>query len=269
MSTFEAGELHLAYERRGSEGDPLVLIHDGWDDMRVWRRLAPMLEGSFQLLVYDRRGHGASRGPPRRAALANDVADLAGLLQHADYYPAHLVGHGVGGSVAFRLARDRPELVRSIVVHEPPFAVPPPADRPGRSPVPEPFHTGPAGTPRQALDNYLRESGGSGERWPGFEYAGPDAAEAAVRGWVEDSGDPEVTAFPQGGEGEVLVPVLTTVGSRSPPGAERVQLALEEQLRNAVARRLPDTGHWAPYTDPDLFAGVLGDFLLERNVPSN
>ncbi len=266
MPELEIADVRLTYETAGSAGDPLVLVHDAWDDRRVWRRLVPALSASFQLLSYDRRGHGESTGPARRSPVRDDVGDLARLLERSDLYPAHVVGLGYGGSVAFRLAGERPELVRSVLVHEPPFGPTDPNDRqdPAASAQGPADPDGVEGPP----EAYLEQVAAPGERWPGWEYAGTGVGPRVGRSGREELRDPEAKTFPGTGDGEFLLPVLATAGARSPEPAARLARSLEERLRNSLARLLPGAGHWAPYYEPDLYAGVLVDFLLERNVPS-
>jgi pimeloyl-ACP methyl ester carboxylesterase len=47
--------------------------------------------------------------------------DLAALIESLQLAPAHVVGHSFSGSIALRLAGERPDLIRSLVVHEPPL----------------------------------------------------------------------------------------------------------------------------------------------------
>ena len=81
-------------------------------------------------------------------------------------------------------------------------------------------------------------------------------------------GDPEALRPPARELGSLALPVLATSGRRSPAFAARIHDLLVARLPNAQALRLPDAGHDAPQTEPDLYVGVLGTFLLERNVPS-
>jgi pimeloyl-ACP methyl ester carboxylesterase len=50
-----------------------------------------------------------------------DVADLAALIEHLELGPAHIAGNSFGGSIVLRLAGERPDLFRSLIVHEPPL----------------------------------------------------------------------------------------------------------------------------------------------------
>jgi pimeloyl-ACP methyl ester carboxylesterase len=73
------------------------------------------------VLAYDRRGHGQSERAPAVDNVGADVADLAALIESLDLAPAHVVGLSAGGCIALHLATQRPDLVRSVAVHEPPL----------------------------------------------------------------------------------------------------------------------------------------------------
>jgi pimeloyl-ACP methyl ester carboxylesterase len=50
-----------------------------------------------------------------------DAADLAALLDYLGLAPAHILGNSFGGSIVLHLAAERPDLFRSLLVHEPPL----------------------------------------------------------------------------------------------------------------------------------------------------
>jgi pimeloyl-ACP methyl ester carboxylesterase len=97
-----------------------VLVHGGWTDHRSWQLVVPGLAGSFHVVAYDRRGHSHSRrasdGP---RSMHED--DLAALIEAFDLGPTHVAGSSYGASIALGLASRRPELVRSLIAHEPPL----------------------------------------------------------------------------------------------------------------------------------------------------
>jgi pimeloyl-ACP methyl ester carboxylesterase len=98
----------------------MALVHGSWTDARTWDHVLPALSAGFRVLAYDRRGHSRSERPATPGSVREDAADLAGLLESLGPAPAHVVGNSFGAGVALRLAIDRPELVRSLIVHEPP-----------------------------------------------------------------------------------------------------------------------------------------------------
>jgi pimeloyl-ACP methyl ester carboxylesterase len=110
--------LYLYYEVTG-RGDPLVLVHGSWGDHNSWQSVVPGLEDSFQVLTYDRRGHSQSDDSPGQGYRLQDEEDLAALMTALDLAPAHVVGNSSGASIALGLAARRPELMLSLMAHEP------------------------------------------------------------------------------------------------------------------------------------------------------
>jgi len=274
MEHLDVGSGQLSYVRAGTEGDPVILVHGGWDDHRLWDPLAASLGSSLQLLSYDRRGHGESSARVGERPVLDDTLDLAAVLEGTDHFPAHLVAQGYGGSLALRLALDRPELVRSVAVHEPPFWQTAPPGR-GAAAAP-PLSVEVARLVRLAGESgaeavarsYLEALGSPEERWDRWDADARARLLENAGAWAREMADPE-----SGGPGAtdlsgLAVPALVTFGGRSPRLAAMTAEALGGVLANSTVVQLPEVGHWAPRTEPSLYAGVLGSFLLERNVPS-
>src|SRR5262245_55330438 len=113
--------VRLFYELKGAGAVPLVLVHGSWDSHHDWDLVVPRLAGSFRVLTYDRRGHCQSERPTGQGSVLEDVADLAALIEHLGLGPAWVVGNSFGASIALRLAGQRPDLLRGLIAHEPPF----------------------------------------------------------------------------------------------------------------------------------------------------
>jgi pimeloyl-ACP methyl ester carboxylesterase len=133
MPVAKVNGVNLYYEELGS-GDPLVLVHGSWGDHHNWDFVAPELAKKFRVVTYDRRGHSQSERPEGQGSLAEDVADLAALIEHLGIGPAHVAGNSGGSVVTLRLASQRPDLFRTMIVHEPPL-FPLLAGKPGMAPV--------------------------------------------------------------------------------------------------------------------------------------
>jgi pimeloyl-ACP methyl ester carboxylesterase len=101
-------------------GEPLVLVHGSWVDHMEWPFVVPLLAPRFRVTVYDRRGHSQSERPVAQGSIHEDVADLAAIIERAGA-PAHVAGNSMGGSITLRLAAERPDLLRTVAVHEPPL----------------------------------------------------------------------------------------------------------------------------------------------------
>jgi pimeloyl-ACP methyl ester carboxylesterase len=108
----------LAYDKAG-DGEFVILVHGSWVDHHDWDLVVSALAQDFYVITYDRRGHSKSTAPTGQGYIKDDVADLAALIELVDQGPAHVVGHSMGGSIALKLAISRPELCRSVSVHEP------------------------------------------------------------------------------------------------------------------------------------------------------
>lgn len=113
-----ANGVDLHVEQTGA-GEPLVFVHGGFTDHQAWRFVAPALAEDLHVVSYDRRGHSrsaAGAGPATRHA---EEDDLIALIEALDLAPVHLVGSSYGSSISLAVAARRPDLVRTVVAHEP------------------------------------------------------------------------------------------------------------------------------------------------------
>ena len=106
-----------AYRLDGpDDGLPLVLIHGLGLSSSLWQAHLPVLCARYRVLNYDLYGHGQSRPAERPLNLSVFADQIAGLLEETVMGPAHLVGFSIGGMINRRVAMDRPDLVRSLVI---------------------------------------------------------------------------------------------------------------------------------------------------------
>jgi pimeloyl-ACP methyl ester carboxylesterase len=108
------GEVRTSYERAG-RGDPLVLLHPGGVDSRVFASLVPGLAETFEVFCPDRRGHGRTPDVPGRISYELMAHDTVAFLEQVVGGPAALVGHSDGAPVALLTALARPDLVTALV----------------------------------------------------------------------------------------------------------------------------------------------------------
>lgn len=274
MPIQELGEARLYYEKLGAHGEPAVLIHGSLVDHHTWDSVAGLFGQSLEVLVYDRRGHGESVGPPRSRPVRDDAADLAALLESLDLFPVHVVAHSYAGAVALRFAIDRPEMVRSLSLHEPPFvgllaldpATAPEAERllaEVRSIQARVRSGDTEGAVRAIVDSFSGHEGA----WDRLSPRTRAIFRSLAGRWSEELDDPESIRPDLDGLQELLPPVLLTSGELSPPPVRRINSVLAGRLRNVLVRDLAGSGHVPQITDPAQYAGVVLAFLLERNVP--
>jgi pimeloyl-ACP methyl ester carboxylesterase len=110
----------FSYIDRG-KGVPVVLIHGSGSDYRIWMSQIRPFAAKYRVIAYSRRYHTPNpwRGDGSDYSPALHATDLVALLQSLNLGPSHLVGHSAGGTIALLVARDHPELVRSVVAMEP------------------------------------------------------------------------------------------------------------------------------------------------------
>lgn len=114
----------LTYRLTGDSGAaPVVFVHGTLADYRSWGGQENLFAQSYRVLVYSRRFH---RPNPQVADSTQiyspklHAEDLAALLLTLGIAPAHIVGTSYGAYTALALAREHPNLVRSLVLSEPP-----------------------------------------------------------------------------------------------------------------------------------------------------
>jgi 2-hydroxy-6-oxonona-2,4-dienedioate hydrolase len=104
------------------DGTPLVLIHGGdfgsLYSLDAWDLNVPGLAKSFRVVSFDKLGQGMSEGPQDDADFTFErlQAHAVALLDSLELGPAHVVGHSMGALLAARIALDRPDLLRTLVV---------------------------------------------------------------------------------------------------------------------------------------------------------
>jgi non-heme chloroperoxidase len=121
LKTVDVNGTQLHYIEEG-RGDPLVLVHGGVNDWRSWRLQIGPFSQAYRVIAYSRRYHYPNAVPAELAhyAGAEHRDDLAGLIETLNLAPAYLVSSSYGAYVSLLLAGARPELVRALVLGEPP-----------------------------------------------------------------------------------------------------------------------------------------------------
>jgi haloacetate dehalogenase len=105
----------------GGSGPPVLLLHGLPQTLAMWARVAVDLSEHFTVVCTDLRGYGDSSKPPKAPdasnysfrAMGDDQVAVMAQLGHDRF---HVVGHDRGARVAYRLAFDRSEVVRSLTV---------------------------------------------------------------------------------------------------------------------------------------------------------
>lgn len=118
----EAEGVKLHVGERGETGAPrLFLIHGAATAMPdLILPIEAISAGAHHIAAYDRPGLGYSERPARAHELKVQAACAAAALeQTGDGGPALVIGHSLGAAVALRLAHERPDLVRGLLLLAP------------------------------------------------------------------------------------------------------------------------------------------------------
>ena len=115
----------LYYEMAG-EGTPLILLHAGVADSRMWDEQFDAFAQNYRVIRFDYRGFGQSAMP---AGEFCNYADVAGLLDYLNAPQAIVVGISFGGLIAIDFALAYPERVLQLVLAAPSVSGSKPSER--------------------------------------------------------------------------------------------------------------------------------------------
>jgi pimeloyl-ACP methyl ester carboxylesterase len=120
-TTLRVPDAVLHYELRG-EG-PLIALVGAPMDARPFTELAELLATDHQVLTADPRGIFRSPldDPEQDSTPELRADDLYRLLTHIDAGPAVVLGSSGGAVTALALAQSHPEVVHTVIAHEPPL----------------------------------------------------------------------------------------------------------------------------------------------------
>lgn len=253
----------LYYEVRGS-GEPLLFLHAGIADSRMWDDQFHVFAQRHQVIRYDLRGFGRSELIPGRFSYFEDAGDVLDTLRVDQ---AHVIGISFGGLIALDFALAFPDRVRTLVLVAP--SVSGQADR------------------SEEVQRFIREEEALLARgdltaatdlnvrmWVDGPYRTAARVDPAVRERVREM---QLRAFsmpePDGVEvlslsppaigrlAELRVPTLIVAGDQDL--REKVALAeqLAAQIHAANHAVIPGVAHMVNMEKPETFNRIVLDFL--------
>jgi pimeloyl-ACP methyl ester carboxylesterase len=259
--TMQIGGVELHVEPPVGEGHPLVLVHGSWTDHTVFEALVEPLARSFRVIRYDRRGHSRSQysGPaPRR----RDEDDLAELIDALGLGPVHLVGTSYGALISLALAIRRPDLVRSVLGHEPAMlgVVPDPEVEALLADIQDELA---AGDVARGTRRFFEEAVLGPGAWERIPEALRRAAAGNAQTFIDLREDPEWAALDIAGLARVARPILITVGETSPAWLRLTPRAVAEEA-GIPTRAIPGAGHSPHLTHPGAFVDAIQELVRTR-----
>lgn len=264
MNATEEARLH--HEVAGA-GPPVVLLHEGICDSRMWDPQWEAFQRSHRVVRVDLRGFGRS---PYVAGTYSHPADLIALLEELELGPAALVGVSMGGGVALQVAVARPDLVSALVLVGSGIR--------GHDWSPEitrAWDEEEAAFERGDLDAAVEVNL---RTWVDGPHRSPDQVDPSIRQKVgemqrrafelyRDGGDAaeEEALVPDVGDrlAEISAPTLVLVGELDVPDIQAIAARLQREIPDARGATIPGAAHAPTMERPDEFSDLVLHFLDE------
>ncbi|KAF2159709.1 hypothetical protein M409DRAFT_70884 [Zasmidium cellare ATCC 36951] len=263
----------------------LLLLHGFPQTSHQFRHVIPLLAAQgYRCIAPDLRGTGSSTAPTNDFLKTTLAQDLLALLDHLHLpSPIHIIGHDIGGMVAYALASRHPHRVRSVIWGECPL----PGTETYRLDRTVPsrttqqfhfvFHTVPdlaamlvQGKEKGYVEHFLRKISFRRDVFPAEEdisfYADEYAKEGVMRaamGWYAAfETDAEENLEWVRREGKCAVPTMVLSGERSWQREEAEGMVREVTEDGVVEVGVVEgVGHYLAEEGPEEFVEVVLEFL--------
>jgi len=252
--------------RAGRGVRPSLFIHCTLGHSGTWAGVQAALINKLAMTAFDRPGHGKSapwNGQGGALGLHTLTMQIAGGLIEKR---ADVIGHSYGATVALRLAIERPEMVRSLTLIEPPLFKLAEGD-PAYSPFARAmaaFDAALAAGERREAARIFQDAANPGTPWESLTERAREKLASQIGQIGEESGVTMDDVAGLGAPGRleaVHQPVLLIEGSASPPIVRAVQGKLAARLPDMRRVIVMGAGHMAPLTHPDNVAREIAAFL--------
>ena len=253
----------IYYESAG-KGRPVILIHGGQLDRRIWDDQFMVLAREFRVVRYDVRGFGRS---PAASAPWSPTGDLAALMDQLGIPKAELVGLSLGGRIAIDFALEHPERVSSLVLAGPGLSG---FDwsRDSDAGFAAILAAAQSGDPMRAADLWLTDP-----------YMAPAMENPALAPrlralarentacWLDNPLLEQAITPPAAGRlASLKKPVLLVVGDRDVADIQRIVEKLEAEVAGARKHVVRGAGHMVNMEKPEEFTRVVLEFLRARSA---
>lgn len=265
MGTAEVNGASIHYETLG-DGDPLVLVHAGIADGRMWNPQMEAFAERHRVIRYDQRGFGET---PAVEGPYSHHEDLRGLLDHLGVERASFVGCSMGGATVLDFALSYPEAVASLVLVCSAIG--------GFDPEMEPPKEWDELVAADEMGDLERVSELEVRMWVDGPERGPDKVASEIRDLVremnlialrnEDSGlGEELELEPPAADRlhEIQAPTLVIAGELDQPRTIQGADLLARSIPEARKVVMPGTAHLPNLESPEEFNRIVLDLLAEQ-----
>lgn len=106
---------------RGGAGPAVILLHGFPEDWYEFHHVMPLLAEKFTVVAVDLRGVGGSTPTPAGYDTANLAEDIYQLAEQLHIQRVYIVGHDIGGMVAYTFVRRYPQSLRGAMILDVPI----------------------------------------------------------------------------------------------------------------------------------------------------
>ncbi len=270
----------LHYVDQG-QGTPVLFVHGSLSDGGYWADQVGQFAKHHRAISYSRRYNYPNNNPARAGYSALvDADDLAAFINAMHLGKVVVIGHSYGALTALFLAAKHPELIRALVLAEPPAVsllqhLPGDETKTGEA-MYQDIQRRMVLPMQQAFRRSDREAGI--RVFMDYVFNHPHAwdqmTKSAREETLRDAHEWDVmmttgTLFPEIQPKtirEITVPVLLLSGAKSYPFLGLISEELARLLPNHERIVLPDAGHQMWYQAPDDCRKAVEDFLVHNGV---
>ena len=271
IKSVEANGVRLSYVTEGTEKESLILVHGGLSDFGTWKAQMESFSARYHIIAYSRRAHYPNpwKEYPPDYSIETERDDLIELIRGLGLKtPIHLVGSSYGGYVCTLVARDHPDLVRSLVLGEPPILALL-LSRPDASSLYSDFKNK---VEKHVLPFFQKKQYEEGLRSYMLQVAGrpldqlpPEVREVQIRNektLLVEVQTAEREPFGEMDAQKITTPTLLLTGENSIPYLKRTALELSKILPNVEFRTISRAGHSMHTQNPKEYNDKVLGFLV-------
>jgi 3-oxoadipate enol-lactonase len=248
MIAVDGGEVWA--DDSGGDGPPLVLLHPGAGDSRIWEPILPELTRDYRVYRYDARGYGRSPAPTAKFTL---LTDLIAVLDHFGLDRVPIVGCSQGGGSALGLAIAHPSRVSALVLLCPGI---PGYERPELPEISAAFEEAARQGP-EAVAAVIQRLWGAAGPTPVILEQTLSAARAAIAGEeFEEDDEPIFDRL-----GEITVASSLMIGEEDQPWLIDSNLRAAEAIPGCRLIEVPGLDHFPPLRVPELVLRQIRETL--------
>lgn len=260
---------HYIEERMG---EPLIFIHGSIGDYRTWISRMEPYSKDYHVIAYSRRYAWPNKQEFDESAdysVRIHADDLYALIKQLDLGKVNIVAHSYGAFTALTMALDHPEIVKSLVLGEPPAASLAKNSEKGRAswnafleddlrPAKQDFR---ADKDEEALEHFLK--GVFGDEFQ-LNQVPPEAKQGWMDNLLEIRGFSISEDFPPLDPDAIQsldLPVLLLVGDRSPTYLIEISNELHRLLPQSEMVRFENMNHGLYFEQPEAVDQAVMDFI--------